>query len=137
MSLLKKYRIVLNDKVNLQTGLNEIYHELDFLINEIQEEYAKLSENTSLADMTMDDKSEYAKSVHNLLVDKANVMKLKIEVQKIVTEVLKTGGNEGGALNNMKKNKSVTAIDVKALQKAISSSSAESDADNEIITYNF
>jgi hypothetical protein len=125
MGLLNKYKIVLNDKTNLQTGLNEIYHELDFLINQIQEEYTKLSENTSLADMSMDDKSEYAKSVHNLLVDKANVMKLKIEVQKIVTEVLKTGGNEISALNNMKSAKSVGAIDTKSLQKWLTSANKE------------
>ena len=137
MVLLNKYKIVLNDKVNLQTGLNEIYHELDFLINQIQDEYTKLSENTSLADMTMGDKSEYAKSVHNLLVDKANVMKLKIEVQKIVTEVLKTGGNEISALNSMKKGKSVEAIDIKAIQKMIVSTEKEAQNEEETVVYKF
>jgi len=128
--VLNKYKIVLNDKTNLQTGLNEIYHELDFLINQIQDEITKLSENTSLVDMTMDDKSEYAKAVHNLLVDKTNVMKLKIDVQKIVTEVLKTGGNEIDALNNLKKGKSVTAIDVKSLQKMIASTQKTDNEDS-------
>ena len=139
MALLNKYKIVLNDKVNLQTGLNEIYHELDFLINQIQEEYTKLAENTSLADMTMDDKSEYAKSVHNLLVDKANVMKLKIDVQKIVTEVLKTGGNEMEALNSVKKSKSVAGIDVRAIQKLINANEKERETQNEdeTITYQY
>jgi hypothetical protein len=136
MGLLNKYKIVLNDKTNLQTGLNEIYHELDFLINQIQEEYTKLAESTSLADMPMGEKSEYAKSVHNLLVDKANVFKLKIEVQKIVTEVLKAGGNEMVALDSMKKNKSLTAFDPKAIQKMINSVSQNEETNEETLIYN-
>ena len=133
MGVLNKYKIVLNDKTNLQTGLNEIYHELDFLINQIQDEYTKLAENTSMVGMRMDEKSDYAKSVHNLLVDKANVMKLKIEVQKIVTEVLKTGGNETDAMNNIKKNKSVSGLDIKSLQEMITSAQTEQESETDVV----
>ena len=129
--MLNKYKIVLNDKTNLQTGLNELYHELDFLKNQVQEEITKLSENTSLVEMTMDDKSEYSKAIHNLLVDKTNIMKLKIDVQKIVAEVLKTGGNEGSALNNLKKSKSIEALDIKSVQKKLAM-----ESEKEEIVYN-
>ena len=135
MKLLNKYRVILNDKVNLQTGLNELYHELDFLINQIQEEYTKLSENTSLVDMTMEDKSEYAKAVHNFLVNKGNILKIKLDLQKVVAEVLKTGGNEGDAFNNLKKNRTIEAIDIKSLQKMIKST--ENETENEEVVYKF
>jgi len=133
MGVLNKHKIVLNDKVSLQTGLNEIYVELDCLINQIQEEYTKVSENTSLVEMPMDDKAEYVKAVHNLLVDKTNVMKLKIDVQKIVTEVLKTGGNEGEAFKNLQKNKSVAGINIKELQKSMAQQSPTENEEESVV----
>jgi len=135
MRMLNKYKIVLNNKTNLETGLNEIYHELDFLINQIQDEYTKLTENTSLVDMTMEDKSEYAKAVHNFLVNKGNILKLKIELQKVVAEILKCQGNESDAFNNLKKNKSIEAIDIKQLQKMMKST--ENETNEETVVYKF
>ena len=131
MKILDKYKIVLNDKTNLQTGLNQIYLELEILTNQVQEEITKLSESTSLVELTISDKSEYSKSIHNLLVDKTNILKLKLDLQKVVAEVLKTGGNEGSALNNLKKNKSVEALDVKSLQKMLTN-----EKENEEVVYN-
>ena len=136
MGMLNRYKVVLNDRVNLETGLNEIYHEMVFLINQIQEEYTKLTENTSLTDLSMDEKSEYSKSVHNLFMDKANVLKLKLEIQKVVAEILKCG-NSGNAFDNLKKNKSIEAIDIKSLQKMMKSTENGTDSETETVVYKF
>jgi len=56
-------------------------------------------------------------------------MKLKLDVQKIVTEILKFGGDENGALSSLNKNKTLvgSALNVADIQKMIKKSQENID----------
>jgi len=129
----RRFNIVLNDKVNLQTGLNELYHEAERLIKQIQEEIDKMTVSTSLNGLQMDEKSEYSRAVHNLIVDKTNALKLKLDVQKVVTEVLKFGGDENGALGSLNKTKALSGgvINPADIQKMIQNAASEQKTESE------
>jgi len=118
---MRKNSIELNNKLNLQTYLNELYHEADRLINQIQGEIDKISISTSLSSVSIEEKSDYAKAINALITSKSNALKIKLDVQKIVAEILKFGGDESGALNAINKNKSVNnkALNIKDLQNLL------------------
>jgi len=117
---MRRNNIELNNKLNLQTYLNELYHETDRLIVQIQGEIDKLSNSTSLSGATIDEKSDYTRAINTLITSKGNALKIKLDVQKIVAEVLKFSGDENGALNALNKNKSSTAaINIKELQEKL------------------
>jgi hypothetical protein len=117
----KRFNIKLNDKVNLQTGLNELLHETERLIKQIQDQIDNIANSTSLSSATLDEKAEYGKIIHNFIVDKTNGLKLKLDIQKLATEVLKFGGDENGALMSLNKAKafSGTAFNPAEIQKMI------------------
>jgi hypothetical protein len=116
-----KKTIELNNKLNLQAYLNELYHEAERLINQIQGEIDKISVSTSLTNTTIEEKSDYAKAINALITSKSNALKLKLDVQKIATEILKFGGDETGALNAINKNKTVNnkALNIKDIQSIL------------------
>jgi hypothetical protein len=131
---LKKFRIILNDKNNLTDILNELYTESCMLILSIQNEINKLTNSVDLANSTMDDKSDYSKSIHAYITDKTAALKLKLDISKILTEVLKWNGDENGALSNTNKMNDIKTFDLKSLQKAIDKNK-ESKSTDEIKKY--
>ena len=131
----KKFKIILNDKNNLTDILNELYNESCMLLLTIQNEMNKLTNSTDLSALIMEEKADYAKAIHSYITDKNAALKLKLDISKILSEVLKYSGDEKNALANMNKKGSefsVDTFDLKALQKSIIESK---ENENEIKHY--
>jgi DNA-binding ferritin-like protein len=136
----KNNGIELNSKLNLQTYLNELYHESENLVNQIQEEINKLSNSTSLSQSTIEEKSDYAKAINSLMTNKINVLKIKLDINKVAAEILKFGGDENGALNALNKNKALNtqAINVKDIQEMLKNkkpSEIKLETETDVVTY--
>lgn len=94
-----KLKIKLNDNNNLRELLQEAYNLADAQILQAQQEMAKLAAATDLSDTGMDEKSKYAKAMHDYLMAKDKAISKKLEIAKQMAEVLKANGNNNENVN--------------------------------------
>lgn len=118
---IKKYKVKTNSGNNLEDLLNEIYNESCMLLLSIQNDMNKLTNSTDLSSATIEEKAKFAKSQHDFFTDKDKALRMKLDIAKIMNEIIKFGGDESNALNNInKKNGTDTeVIDIKHIQKMI------------------
>ena len=90
---LKKYKIKLNSIDNIEELLQEMYNEACKNIETIQNEMNKLSSSVTLNQEIMDSKTKYAKAMNDYIANKDKAIGRKLEVAKLMTEVLKFNGN--------------------------------------------
>lgn len=95
-----KFKIELNNAQNIQDLLQQAYDISDGQIIQAQNEINKLANATQLQNEVMDSKSKYAKSINDYLnlIDKS--ISRKVEIAKLMTEILHHNGNVGGALSD-------------------------------------
>lgn len=95
-----KFKIELNDSQNVRDVLQMAYDLSDAQIVQAQNEINKLANATQLQNEVMDSKSKYAKSINDYLgiIDKA--ISKKVEIAKLMTEILHHNGNVGVALSD-------------------------------------
>ena len=93
-----KFKIELNNAQNIQDLLQQAYNHADGQIIQAQNEINKLANATQLQNEVMESKSKYAKSINDYLnlIDKS--VSRKVEIAKLMTEILHHSGNVGGAL---------------------------------------
>lgn len=102
-----KLKIQLNDSQNLRDLLQEIYRISDEQIIQAQNEINKLSNATQLKDEPMDARSKYSKAINDYLGIKDKAISKKLDVAKIMSDVLHYNGNvqqaldEGANIKNM------------------------------------
>jgi hypothetical protein len=121
----KKFSIILNDKGNIQEALNQLNYECDYTINQLQEQISGLINSTSLDNVEISDKSEFTKAVNSLITTKTNVLKVKLDIYKILTEILKFNGNSEAAIGSLKKDNALDAIDVNAIKRQLQKKEGE------------
>lgn len=95
-----KLKIKLNDVNNLRDLLQETYNLADSQIIQSQQEMAKLASATNLGECIMEEKGKYAKAMNDFLSIKDKAISKKIEIAKLMSEVLKHNGNVNDALGN-------------------------------------
>lgn len=95
-----KFKIELNSSNNIQDLLQEAYNHADGQIIQAQNEINKLATATRLQDEVMESKSKYAKSINDYLsiIDKS--ISKKVEIAKLLTEILHHNGNAGSAISD-------------------------------------
>lgn len=93
-----KLKIKLNDANNLRDLLQESYNLADSQIIQAQQEIAKLDSSTNLAECCMDEKQKYAKAINDFLSIKDKAISKKLEISKMMSEVLKFNGNVNDAM---------------------------------------
>lgn len=95
-----KFKIELNDSQNVRDVLQIAYNLSDAQITQAQNEINKLANATKLQDEVMDSKSKYSKAINDYLsiIDKA--ISKKVEIAKLMTEILHHNGNIGAALSD-------------------------------------
>ena len=95
-----KFKIELNDSQNVRDVLQKAYDLSDAQITQAQNEINKLANATKLQDEVMESKAKYSKAINDYLsiIDKA--ISKKVEVAKLMTEILHHNGNIGGALSD-------------------------------------
>ena len=97
-----KIKIELNSSENLQTVLQEAYDLANSQIKYVQDELSKLANSTPLKDTTIDEKSKYYKSVNDLLLVKDKAIGRKVDISKLLSEILKYNGSTDELLKDKK-----------------------------------
>lgn len=97
-----KIKIELNSSENLQTVLQEAYDLANSQIKYVQDELSKLANSTLLKDTTIDEKSKYYKSVNDLLLIKDKAIGRKVDISKLLSEILKYNGSTDELLKDKK-----------------------------------
>ena len=90
---LKKYKLKLNSADKIEELLQEMYNESCQNIETIQKEMNKLSSSIQLNTEIMDAKVKYAKAMNDFIANKDKAIGRKLEIAKLMTEVLKFNGN--------------------------------------------
>ena len=95
-----KFKIELNDSQNVRDVLQQAYDLSDAQIIQTQNEINKMATATKLQDEVMESKAKYGKIVNDYLsiIDKA--ISKKMEIAKLLTEILHHNGNVGAALSD-------------------------------------
>lgn len=89
----KKYKLKLNSIDKIEELLQELYEESDKVIVEIQNEMNKLSASVQLNNEIVDAKAKYAKAMNDFITNKDKAIGRKLDIAKLMSEVLKYNGN--------------------------------------------
>lgn len=89
----KKYKLKLNSVEKIEELLQELYEEADKNIVEIQNEINKLTNSVQLNEEIMDAKAKYAKAVNDYISNKDKAIGRKLDIAKLMSEILKYNGN--------------------------------------------
>ena len=128
--IIKNFKVELNSADNLRDLVQNIIDLADTQINQSQSEIEKLKKSTDLTNEVMDGKSKYAKSINDYLsvIDKA--MAKKIDIAKLLNEVMSHNGDVKAAMEESKKQ----GLNINALQSMVDEAMLKKDKSNETKT---
>lgn len=118
------YRIELNSLSNLQNLLQESYDITTEQINSAQQEMNKLTASTDLKEELMDGKAKYSKALHDFMTDKDRALSRRIEIAKLMAEVIKEHGNSKRAFDEIE-GENAFNVDVNSLNELLRNSPKE------------
>lgn len=95
----KRYKVKLNSAPKIEELLQQLYDESDRIIVEIQTEMNKLANSIDLSQEIVDGKAKYAKAMNDYLSNKDKAIGRKLDIAKLMSEILKYNGNVKLALN--------------------------------------
>lgn len=95
----KRYKVKLNSAQKIEELLQQLYDESDRIIVEIQTEMNKLANSIDLSQEIVDGKAKYAKAMNDYLSNKDKAIGRKLDIAKLMSEILKYNGNVKLALN--------------------------------------
>ena len=110
----KNFKIELNSTDNLRDLLQMIMELADEQINQAQDEINKLKNSTTLVEEAMDGKSKYAKAINDFLTTKNKATAQKIDVAKMLQEVIKYNGDIKASMEEGGK-----GLDINSLQSLV------------------
>lgn len=128
--VVKKFKIELNSADNLRDLLQEVIELADEQITQVQDEINKLKNSTDLTQEVMDGKSKYAKCINDYLGMKDKAMAKKIDVAKMLNEVLSHNGDVKAAMEDSNKG----GFNLNALQSMIDETMAQKNKSMETRT---
>lgn len=128
--VLKNFKVELNSADNLRDLVQNVIDLADSQINQAQGEIEKLKKSTDLTQEAMDGKSKYAKAVNDYLslIDKA--MAKKIDIAKLLNEVMAHNGDIKAAMEETQKQ----GFNINALQSMIDETMLRKEKSNETKT---
>lgn len=112
--VLKNFKIELNSSDNLRDLLQQVIDLADEQIIQVQSEIEKLKTSTDLTNEVMDGKAKYAKSINDYLAIKDKAVAKKIEVAKMLNDVINHNGDVGATLEDTQK-KSFNVNDIRGM----------------------
>jgi hypothetical protein len=112
-----KIRINSNDKI--EELLQETYNQACEQITQVQEEMNKITKSTTLADLTIDEKAKYAKIMHDYSGDKDRAIRAKMDIAKLLIEIVNHKGSVEDTLNDKAYTKQPSTLNFEALKKQI------------------
>lgn len=96
----KRIQIKLNSNEKIEQLLQEAYDLTCKTINDIQNEMNKLSNSCNLADVTIEEKTKYAKAMNDYIGSREKAIGKKFEIAKLMAEIVKHNGDVAGTLND-------------------------------------
>ena len=121
-----KYKIELNSSENLKNLLQETYELADAQLIQAQNEINKLSNSTNLQDEIMDAKQKYSKAINDYLSIKDKAIGKKLDIAKMLSEIIKHNGNVENTLSDSQAQKN-TSFNFDKIREIITSSSEENN----------
>lgn len=121
----KTYKVRLNSAEKIEELLQETYDYSQRLINEIQIEMNKLSQSTDLTQAMPDERSKYAKSMHDYITDKNKAISMKLDISKLLSEILKYNGDVNKAITENSLSKDCSSLNLDKIKQIISDSQNE------------
>ena len=128
--VLNNFKVELNSADNLRDLVQNVIDLADSQIKQAQCEIEKLKKSTDLTQEAMDGKSKYAKAVNDYLslIDKA--MAKKIDIAKLLNEVMAHNGDIKAAMEETQKQ----GFNINALQSMIDETMLKKEKSNETKT---
>ena len=128
--VIKNFKVELNSADNLRDLVQNVIDLADTQINQAQNEIEKLKKSTDLTQEVMDGKSKYAKAINDYLsvIDKA--MAKKIDIAKLLNEVMTHNGDIKAAMEDTQKQ----GFNINALQSMIDETMLKKEKSNETKT---
>lgn len=121
-----KYKIELNSSENLKNLLQETYELADAQLIQAQNEINKLSNSTNLQDEIMDAKQKYSKAINDYLSIKDKAIGKKLDIAKMLSEIIKHNGNVENTLSDSQAQKN-TSFNFDKIREIIAGSSEENN----------
>ena len=116
----RKLQIKLNSNEKIEQLLQESYDLTVKQINDIQNEMNKLSNSCNLADVTIEEKTKYAKAMNDFIGSREKAITKKFEIAKLMAEIVKHNGDIIGTLNDKNAMKGVgSSFNLEELRKAM------------------
>lgn len=128
-----KIKIHVNNSESLEILLQKIYDECDMEMNQAQNSINTLRNSTTLIYEGMDAKAKYSKAINDMLSIKEKMLRLKIDISKVLSEVIKFNGDVNKAMNNIE---TEGTWDVEAIKKQIDEINEENDKEKQVYTLN-
>ena len=116
-----KYKVTVNSVDNIRDLLQITYMLADEQLVQAKNEINKLANSTNLQDEIMDAKQKYAKAINDYLSIKDKAISKKLEIAKLLSEILKHNGDVDSTLNDTNAMKNVS-IDFKKIREMVNSS---------------
>ena len=116
---MSKIKIIINSNESLEILLQKIYDEADMEMNQAQEQINLLTNSSELKDESLDSKTKYSKAINDMLSIKEKMLKTKIEVSRLLSEILKFNGDINKAMDDDNVGK---ALDFESLKKKLKES---------------
>ena len=132
MTTIKKYKVKLNNIEKIEQLLQETYDLACQQYRQIQEEINNISNSTTLNDLDIDGKEKYGKIMNNYISLQQKSIGQKLDIAKLLSEVVKHGGDINGALTDA--SKAPTTLDINKLREIAKNASTGNNDDSE--TYN-
>lgn len=114
-----KIRINSNDKI--EELLQETYNQACEQLTQVQEEMNKITKSTRLSDLTIDEKSKYAKIMHDYSGDKDKAIRSKMDIAKMLIEIVNHKGSVEETLNDKAYTKQPSSLNFESLKKQLNS----------------
>ena len=125
-----KLKIEINDVNNIRDLLQNAYNLSDEQIVQAQNEINKLSTSSNLVDEPMDARAKYAKAINDYLAIKDKAIAKKIDIAKLLNEVMSHNGDVKAAMEESKKQ----GLNINALQSMVDEAMLKKDKSNETKT---
>lgn len=111
----KKYNVKLNNLDKIEQLLQETYDLACQQHNTIQNEINKIMNTTAVNDLDIDGKEKYGKIMKEYFALQQKSIVLKMDVAKLMTEVIKHHGDVKGAIDDV--GKAGTTLNLASLRK--------------------
>lgn len=128
----KKYTVKLNNIDKIEQLLQETYNLACQQHTQIQNEINKIVNSTTLKNLDIDGKEKYGKIINNYLALQQKSIAQKIDIAKLMSEVIKHNGDVKGAIENTKA--VGTTLDVAKLRELAKSVNQPTNDTEEYIT---